>query len=111
MLSFQQSAIQYEHLKHALKIEQFTSIINVTEHGLARLIERGFEAEEILTLVTKPDFVKIQENGAKAFIKRVAENKYNLIVINPENSKVVTVLRKVDLKAIENLGKNYGWSL
>jgi stage V sporulation protein SpoVS len=62
---------QYENLKNALKAEEFTSIIDVTEHGLQRLIERGFEAEEVLNLVTIPDFIKVQVMVLKFLLNKL----------------------------------------
>jgi hypothetical protein len=50
-------------------------------------------------------------DGSKAFIKKIGENRYNVIVINQKTKKVVSALRQIDLKAINNLGKNYGWSI
>jgi len=108
--SYAHSSIQYEKLKAALRVKEFTSIIKVTKHGIKRLIERKFTPEEVLACIKSPDFLKIQANGAKAFIKKVGK-KYNLIVINEKNGKVISALRMIKLKKIQNLGENYGWKL
>ncbi len=110
-LDYGRTNIHRKQLKEALRKEEIKSIIDVTEHGLERLIERDFEMEEILALVTKPDYMKIQNNGTKALIKEISNNKYNIMIVNPETKKVVSALRNIDKQAIENLGKNYGWSI
>lgn len=102
---------QYERLKNALKIEEFTSIIDCTQHGLQRLIERGFEPNELINLLTKPDYVRIQSNGAKAYIQKTGVNSFNIIVLNEKTREVITVLKNTTEKKIINLGKNYGWEL
>lgn len=102
---------EYEKLKNALKIEEFTSIIDCTEHGLQRLIERGFEPNELISLLSKPDYVRIQTDGAMAFIQKTAFNRFNIIVLNEKTREVVTVLKNTTEKKIINLGKNYGWEL
>jgi hypothetical protein len=33
------------------------------------------------------------------------------MAINPTSRKVVTALKNINLKAVESLGKNYGWSI
>jgi hypothetical protein len=110
-LDYGHSAIQYEQLKGALQTEEFTSIVKVTKHGLQRLIERGFSPDEVLSLLKKPDFIKIQTDGAKAFIKYIGENRYNFMAINEKTGKVISVLRQVSENKIIKLGKNYGWSI
>ncbi|MDP3889220.1 MAG: DUF4258 domain-containing protein [bacterium] len=110
-LDYAHSAVQYERLKEALRAEEFTSIVKVTKHGLERLIERGFEPEEVISLLTKPDYVRIQSDGAKALIKSIGDNKYNFIVINEKTEEIITVLRKIDRMALVNQGRNYGWKL
>jgi hypothetical protein len=94
----------------ALKIEEFTSVINVTNHGIQRLIERGFTPEEVKALVTKPDYFRIQSDGAKVFIQNIGD-RYSIIVLNETTGKVVTALKKAAEKNIIQLGKNYGWKL
>lgn len=80
----------------------------MTRHGIQRLIERGFTAEELIATLKTPSFTKIQTDGSKAFI-RMSENRYNVIIINEQSHKLVTCLRNIDYKALVNLGKNYGW--
>jgi hypothetical protein len=101
----------YEKLKIALKIEEFTSIIKTTKHGIQRLIERGFEVEEVVDLVHRPNYIKFQIDGARVFITKVLNDKYNVMVINERTEEVVTVLRHIPLGRVEKLGNNYGWSL
>lgn len=98
-------------MKKALEIEQFTSIIELTEHGLQRLLERGFKAKEIIELFNTPNYIKIQNNGARALIKQVGVDSYNLVVLSLNDNKIVTCLRHTDMKALINLGKGYGWVL
>jgi len=101
---------QYKKLKEALTIEQFTSIIKVTKHGIQRLIERGFTSEEVLSLVTKPDYFRIQADGAKVFIQKIID-KYRIIVVNEVTGKVVTAMKGTTKEKIIKLGENYGWKL
>lgn len=100
---------QYEQLKNALRIEEITSVIKVTKHGLEQLIARGFSGQEIYELVKIPNFIKLQTDGAKAFIKDLGNGKYNFIVYNQETERVVTALRHINKNDLINLGKNYGW--
>lgn len=116
-LDYGHSARQYNQLKNALNAEerlaleqQFTNIIKCTKHGLERLLERGFEPEEVKSLITKPDYLKIQNDGAKAFIQKFGD-KYRIIVLNEKTGEIVTALKNTTLKKIINLGKNYGWEL
>lgn len=120
-LDYGHSAIQYQELKTALQVEEhisefnhiaekLTSVIKCTTHGLERLVERGFTPDEILSLITKPDYLRIQGDGAKAFIQKIGE-RFTIIVLNEETGKVVTALKNTTLKKIINLGKNYGWEL
>lgn len=103
--------IQYENLKSALQIKEFTSIINVTKHGLQRLIERGFTPSDVKELMDAPDFIKNQLDSAKAFIKCKDINKYNLIVYNRDKESVITAFKNISKDKVVNLGKNYGWEL
>jgi len=93
-----------------LQTEEFTSVINCTEHGLERLIERGFLPEEVKSLVLNPDYIRIQSDGAKAFIQKIGE-KYRIMVLNETTGEVVTALKNTTLKKILALAKNYGWEL
>jgi hypothetical protein len=101
----------YEKLKITLKIEEFTSIIDVTKHGVQRLIERGFIPEEVKILYYEADLTCIQTDGAKVFIKFVGQSRYNVMVYNQAEKGVVTALKNIDKKALTNLGKNHGWKL
>ena len=101
----------YEKLKITLKIEEFTSIIDVTKHGVQRLIERGFIPEEVKILYYEADLTYIQTDGAKVFIKFVGQSRYNVMVYNQAEKGVVTALKNIDKKALTNLGKNHGWKL
>jgi hypothetical protein len=100
---------QYEKLKSSLLVEEITSVIDVTVHGLERFIERGFSPDEIVQIVTKPSNTAIQSDGAKVFIQEVGANRYSFITVNQEKKEVVTALKKIDSKSLKNLGKNYGW--
>lgn len=103
--------VQYEKMKQALRIEEFTSLIDVTEHGLQRLIERKFMPSEIHELCKFPDIIKIQNDGAKVFIKSIADNKYNILVYNNETKQVITALKNINQKSLLNLSNNYGWKI
>lgn len=110
-LDYGHSAIQYEQLKDALNKEQFTSIIKCSKHGIERLVERGFQPSEIHDLVSIPDVVKVQADGAKIFIKAINDNKYNLVIYNETTQQLVTALRNISKESLTNLGNNYGWKL
>ena len=102
------SFAQYVKLQQDLRIKEFTSIINVTEHGLQRLIARGFKPDEILSIMATKPFA-IQNDGIKVFLKEMNTGKYAIIMINEETKKVVTALKSIDSKSLQNLSKNYGW--
>lgn len=104
-------AIQYEKLKKDLTKQQYTSIIKCTKHGLERLIERGFQPEEVFRLIHYPDFLKIQTDGAKVFITQLSANRYNIIILNERKKKLITALKNINLNAIQKLGNNYGWTI
>jgi hypothetical protein len=101
----------YEKLKLALKIEEFTSIIKVTKHGVQRLIERGFTPEEIKILYHTPDIVRTQNDGAQTFIKIIEKNRYNIMIYNQVEKGVITALKSISERDLINLGKKYGWTL
>lgn len=99
---------QYEKLKVALQIEEFTSIIGVTKHGVQRLIERGFTPEDVIKTVKHPTYVTSQLDGATVYVKKI-ENKFNVIILNEYEKKVVTAVKNVDHRDLINLGKRYQW--
>jgi|GEM_PF-4744395 len=102
---------QYEKLKEFLTIEQFTSIIKTTKHGIQRLIERKFTPDEVRSLYNTPDIIRLQKDGAKVFIKKTFNSRCNLMIINQQTKKVITALRNACFDDIEDMGNNYGWSL
>lgn len=110
-LDYAHSCVQYEKLKSALKIEEFTSIIDVTEHGLQRLLERGIQAEDLLSAIVNPDYLKLQSDGLKVYIKKISNDKYNVFIINPTTKKLVTPMLGLTQKSLKRLGNNYGWSV
>ena len=99
---------QYEHLKQWLRIKEFTSIIDTTRHGIERLIERGFTPQEVHDLLHYPSFTKFQNNGAIVYIKQM-QNNFNVMALNPTTKKLVTAIKNIDQKSLNDLGKNYGW--
>lgn len=103
------NVIQYEKLKSCLRIEEFTSIIPTTKHGIQRLIERGFTPEDVIEVIKNTSFTRLQSDGSKAYVKHI-NNRFNVIVLNERSKEVVTALKNIDEKALKNLGKNYGWT-
>lgn len=99
---------QYEHLKQWLRIKEFTSVIKTTRHGIERLIERDFTPKDVELVVKYPSFVKIQTDGALAYVKQI-ENKFNIIIFNEHTEEVVTALKNTTQKKLNQMGKNYGW--
>lgn len=99
---------QYDNLKQWLKIKEFTSILKTSRHGIERLIERDFTPKEVETLIKTPSFVKIQNDGALAYVKQIGE-KFNIIVFNEHTEEVVTALKNTTQKKLTQMGKNYGW--
>jgi len=98
-------------LQRALLIEQFNKVIKTTKHGLERLLERNFTPEEVKILYKYPDITKLQNDGAKVFVKEVNYKKYNVMIYNLETTEVITAMKSVSLKDLTNLGKKYGWTL
>jgi|GEM_PF-2341081 len=116
-LDYGHSAVQYDLLKQEYerleleaKIEEFKSIVGLTEHGLQRLLEREFTVEEVKSVLQNPDYLRIQSDGAKVFIQKIGD-RYRIIVLNEETGEVVTALRRTTEKKIRGLAKNYGWEL
>lgn len=99
---------RYTDLKKELRIEEFISVLKTTKHGMQRLIERGFDPEEVLDTVKNPTYIKTQFDNAQVFIKNI-EEKFNVIVISKKGNEIITVFRKISEKAMKNLGNNYGW--
>ncbi len=102
---------QYEQFKQSLKIEEFTSIIKTTKHGVQRLIERKFTPGEVKVLYHTPDITRVQSDGAEVFIKLIAPDRYNIMIYNPLDQKLITAMKSIDLRNLNNLGKNYGWTI
>jgi hypothetical protein len=100
----------YEKLKLALKIEGFLRVIDVTKHGIQRLIERGFTLEETADLIKNPHYIRVQLDGAKVFIQNIAD-RYKIMVLNEVTREIITALKNTKLKKIIDLGKRYGWKL
>lgn len=103
--------IQYEKMKKVFSIEEFTSIINVTKHGIERLLKRKFSPLDVKNLIYSPDIIRTQHDQSKVFIKILADNKFNIIVYNPKTKSIITALKNINRKSITNIGKNYGWRI
>ncbi len=99
---------QYEHLKQWLRIKEFTSVIKTTRHGIERLIERDFTPKDVELVMKHSSFVKIQTDGALAYVKQIG-NKFNIIIFNEHTEEVVTALKNTTQKKLDQMGKNYGW--
>jgi hypothetical protein len=101
---------QYRKLKEALRREQFSAIVKCTAHGYERLIERRFEPQEVWDLLHKFHIIRTQSDGAKVFIRQIAD-KYNIIILNESTNELITALKHTTLKKIVSLGENYGWKI
>ncbi|VBB09344.1 pectin lyase fold/virulence factor [Lucifera butyrica] len=101
------SAAQYQRLKESLAQEEIQSVVRTTEHGVVRLLGRGFTPEEISDIKLSPDKIMTQADGANVFIKSFSDGKYSVIV-EGENG-VVTALRNISEKSLNRLANNYGW--
>jgi hypothetical protein len=84
--------------------------IGVTDHGLQKLIERGFSPEKTREFFENPDFIMTQSDGAKVFIKKT-DTKYDIVIYNVQTHEIVTALHGIHIKKMQNLSKNYGWKL
>jgi hypothetical protein len=58
--------------------------------------------------------MKIQEtdratrpDGARVFVKDVGNGKFNVVVEGDRG--IITVLKNIDSKAVDNLARNFGW--
>jgi hypothetical protein len=101
---------QYQALNQELLYEQFTSIIKCTKHGIQRLIERGFTPQEVKDLVERPDFLRIQNDGGKVFIKKFGE-KYSILIFSDTSEKLITAIKDMSWDGLVRHGKGHGWSL
>ena len=79
------------------------------KHGLERLIEI-FTPQEVYEVIKNFDFIKIQNNGSKAYIKKIG-GKYAIIIASEIDDKVITGINNLDFQALKNLGENYRWIL
>ena len=102
------NAALFEKLKQDLKTEEVQTVVKTTEHGVQRLMTRGFTAEEIVAVKTSPTKVLLQSDGAQVFIKRSDNGRFNIIVEGQNG--VITALKDVGEKSLERLSKNYGWN-
>lgn len=116
-LDYGHSAKQYEELKQELALlektslaEEFKRLFKLTEHGLERLLERCYTVDEVKAVLESPDLIRMQNNNAQAFIKKV-NSRYNLIAVSTADGEIVTVLKNVDEKSLLNLAKKYGYKL
>lgn len=66
---------------------------------------------ELANLINMPNIMRVQGDGAKVYITKISDNKYNFLIYNSVNDKVVTALRHIKLQDIINFSKNYGWHL
>lgn len=46
-----------------------------------------------------------------AFIKLIGHDRYNIMIYNQLDQKVITAMKSIDLRNLNNLGKNYGWAV
>lgn len=67
---------------------------------------RGFTEAEIATAKATGRTLK-QADGATVYVQKVSPDKFNVIVEGERG--VVTALKNLDQKAVNNLAKNYGW--
>ncbi|MHC1723766.1 MAG: DUF4258 domain-containing protein [Aminipila sp.] len=98
---------KYQKMKEALAVEEIQSVVNTTNHGAERLLERGFTPSDISALKLTPDKIMTQTDGAQVFIKNIGNDKFNVIV--ESDNGVVTALKNISEKSLNNLSNNYGW--
>ena len=79
---------------------------NATAHGAQRMQERAFTAADVVSTKTG-GLCKAQADGAKVYIKEISPGKYNGLVEGEKGP--ITVLKGIGQKAVERLGRNYGW--
>ena len=101
------NAALFEKLKQDLAVEEVQSVVRTTEHGVQRLMTRGFSPEEIVAVRTSPSKVLLQSDGAQVFIKRLDSGKFNIIVEGQNG--VVTALKDIGEKSLKRLSENYSW--
>ena len=77
-----------------------------TKHGEERLKERGFTKEEIQNTKNTTN-IMTQKDGAKVYIKKVGDGKYNVIVEGARG--IITALKNISENALNRLKRNYGW--
>ncbi len=101
---------QYRKLQEVLRKEQFTSIVRLSQHGYQRLIERNFAPKDVWNLLHKYDYLRMQSDGAKVYVKQI-QGTYSMITINHETSRLITALKTLKFKDLIALGKNHGWTI
>lgn len=65
---------------------------------------------EVKAVLGSPDFIRMQNNNAQAFIKQV-NDRYNLIALSTIDGEIVTVLKNIEKKSLLNLAQKYGYKL
>ena len=101
------NAALFERLKQDLAIEEVQSVVRTTEHGVQRLMTRGFSPEEIVAVKTDHSKVLLQSDEAQVFIKKLDSGKFNIIVEGKNG--VVTALKDIGEKSLKRLSENYSW--
>jgi RHS repeat-associated protein len=81
-----------------------------TAHGAMRMADPS-RLGWFGRLLTKmfPTAKYVQADGARVFVRAVG-GKYDVVIENPATGKVITVLKTISQKALDNLAKNYGWT-
>ena len=82
---------------------------NPTIHGAKRLADpTRLSPDQVADVVSNPTQKYVQGDGANVFVQQVGD-RFN-VVIQSEDGRLITDLKTIDQKALDNLARNYGWS-
>jgi len=88
---------------------RFSGTIGATEHGAQRMRERDILTPEVRRIMGNAETIKTQRDGARVYIERTANGRFNVVVHNAETNKIITVFPTIRQGALNRLARNYGW--
>jgi hypothetical protein len=90
--------------------------IETTSHGAERAAGQGatrggvLSAAEIQTIRSGPHVqYSSKVNGATALVQRNSNGRYDVVVQNPNDNRLITSYKNLSQKSLDRTAKNYQW--